>query len=354
MILTIISFIVMLSIIVIVHELGHLLTAKKFGVYCSEFSIGMGPVLYQRKGKRETKFSIRAIPVGGFVSMAGESEDGDKQNLEMMNVPYERTIQGIKAWKQIVVMLAGIVMNILLAWVIMVGITMYQGKVIVPSEPIVASVVKDSPAQKAGLKEGDKLIEISNEDEKEAIDSYQTLIMYLQTNTGKSTLTLERDGKKMNVLITPIYNKESNSYMIGTSWQLETKDITPLEAIPYGTKSLINGSGDIFKSLGNIMRGKGLESLSGPVGIFKVTANSTKGGVLSLLSLTSLLSLNIAIFNLLPLPILDGGRVLIVAIERLWKRKISNMTQNIIMIASIAVIALIFVFSTYNDILRLF
>ena len=111
-IVNIIYFILILSVIIIVHELGHLIAAKRFGVYCKEFSIGMGPVVYQKQ-VGETAWSIRALPIGGFVAMAGEEDDDEAEELD---IPYERTLNGIKPWKQIVVMAAGAIMNVLLAW----------------------------------------------------------------------------------------------------------------------------------------------------------------------------------------------------------------------------------------------
>ena len=150
-IIGIIAFVVMLSVIVILHELGHFLVAKHFGVYCKEFSIGMGPSLYQKQGK-ETAFSIRAIPFGGYVMMAGE-EDGSQSEEDswLKDVPENRRLNGIEKWKQVCIMIAGIVMNILLAWIIYMGVALAQGYVVEDAKPVVYAVEEDSVAQKAGL-----------------------------------------------------------------------------------------------------------------------------------------------------------------------------------------------------------
>ena len=160
-IITLIIFILVLSVIIIIHEFGHLIAAKHFGVYCKEFSIGMGPVLVQKQGK-ETAWSIRALPIGGFVAMAGEEGEDEDDDL---NIPYERTINGIKPWKQIVVMAAGAIMNILLAWVIFVGLTAYQGVVSVSNGAVISSVVEESAAEKGGLQAGDEIIYVQNGEE---------------------------------------------------------------------------------------------------------------------------------------------------------------------------------------------
>ena len=155
-VLGILAFVVLLSVIIIIHGLGHLITAKKFGVYCHEFSIGMGPRLWHHQFK-ETTLSLRAIPFGGYVMMAGE-DDGSEEVEEMKNVPENRRLNGIAAWKQVIIMAAGAFMNIMLAWVILIGINMVQGYVVVDTDPIIYEVQEGSPADTAGLQAGDEII----------------------------------------------------------------------------------------------------------------------------------------------------------------------------------------------------
>lgn len=190
-------FVLILGAIVIVHEFGHLLAAKKFGVYCKEFSIGMGPLLWQKQ-KGETAWSIRALPIGGFVAMAGEDEESDEK--DELDIPFERTLNGIKPWKQVIVMAAGAFMNVLLAWLIFIGITAYQGSVSVPPKPIVASVVENSPAQKAGFHVGDEIIRLENKSKKETLtpDSTREIMEFLHISRG-ITYTVLRDGKQVTL-----------------------------------------------------------------------------------------------------------------------------------------------------------
>ena len=157
-VLSFIYFILILSVIIIVHELGHLIAAKKFNVYCKEFSIGMGPVVWQKQ-KGETAWSIRAFPIGGFVAMAGE--EGEEEDTDE-DIPFERTINGISPLKQIVVMGAGAFMNIVLAWLIFIGITAWQGAVSVPSKAIVQTVAPIILAEKAGFQVGDEVVKIQS------------------------------------------------------------------------------------------------------------------------------------------------------------------------------------------------
>ena len=151
--MTLLYFVIILGIIVFVHELGHLITAKMFGVYCKEFAIGMGPKIKSWQ-KGETLYSLRALPVGGFVAMAGE------EGVDIEEIPAERTIKGIAPLKRIIVMLAGIMMNILLAWVIFVGVFIYQGARSLPPQPIVAGVVSGSVAETAGFLAGDEIVKV--------------------------------------------------------------------------------------------------------------------------------------------------------------------------------------------------
>lgn len=351
-IINIIYFFLILSVIIIVHELGHLIAAKKFGVYCKEFSIGMGPVIWQKQ-KGETAWSIRALPIGGYVAMAGENGIEGEDDDEDLDIPFERTINGIKPWKQIIVLAAGVIMNILLAWALFIGITAYQGAVIETGKPIIGSVQKDGAASKAGLKAGDEITKVVAKGHTEVPKSFDDIVEFLQNYPGKTTLTVLRDGKSLNFTLTPTYVKDESRYMLGVTQNSEVKKISLLESIPYGTQKMLTSVTSIFETLGNLLHGVGLNNLSGPVGIYQVTAQITKDGWVSTIALIGLLSVNVGIFNLLPIPILDGGRILIILIETLIGRKLNERVQNIIMMAGLLVIVGIMVFATWNDIARL-
>lgn len=352
MILTGIYFVLILSAIIIVHELGHLIAAKRFGVYCKEFSIGMGPIVWQRT-KGETAWSIRALPIGGFVAMAGE--DGEEEGEEL-SIPYERTINGIKRWKQIVVMAAGAFMNVMLAWIIFIGITAYQGAVSIPGEPIIATVTEGKPADKAGIKPGDKIVSIQSGDTIEKPSNWTDVSSFLLYHEGEVALTLERNDTLVNVKLKPYLDEKTGQPLIGVVQDPNSytyKEINLLEAIPYGTEKMLDSVSMIFESLGKIVQGIGLKNLSGPIGIFQVTSEVTSDGLLSSLSLVGLLSVNVGIFNLLPIPILDGGRIFILLIEALIGKRLSERVQNSIMMIGLIAIVGIMVLATWNDIARL-
>ncbi len=298
--LGILAFVVLLSVIIIIHELGHLITAKKFGVYCHEFSIGMGPRLWHHKFK-ETTLSLRAIPFGGYVMMAGE-DDGSEEDEEMKNVPKERRLNGIAAWKQVIIMAAGAFMNIMLAWIILIGINMVQGYVVVDTDPIIYEVQEGSPAEEAGLQPGDEIVALEAGGEVLRDMSTTRLNEQLQYYHDEAKLTVLRDGEEVSVNITPAYDEESKAWQIGAMLSARAEPITKLQAVGVATGQMGEYSTMIIRGIQNIVQGIGLDSVSGPVGIYQVTAETASMGLLPFLSLLALFSLNIGIFNLLPDP----------------------------------------------------
>ena len=351
-IMTVIYFVLILSVIIIIHELGHLIAAKHFGVYCKEFSIGMGPMIYQKQ-VGETAWSVRALPIGGYVAMAGETLEDDGEDEE--DIPFERTINGIKPWKQIIVMAAGAIMNILLAWVIFVGITAYQGQIAIPGSPVITSFSENSPAEKAGFKVNDEIIKVQNGTHSEKVDEFDDVVEFINYFQGETTFTVLRDGKEVEVKMTPVLDEEENIYKMGVYHDnYDVKKINLLEAIPYGTQKMVDSVSTILNSLGKLIQGIGLKNLSGPVGIFKMTDQITQTGFLTTMAFVGLLSVNVGIFNLLPIPILDGGRIFITLIEMLIGRKLSERVQNVIMTIGLVAIVALMLYATWNDLTRLF
>ncbi|MDF9824403.1 regulator of sigma E protease [Breznakia sp. PF5-3] len=350
-ILQILSFVILLGIIVLIHELGHFITAKRFGVYCGEFSIGMGPVLF-KKQIGETQYSLRLLPIGGFVSMAGEEDDTKKDE----NIPFERTINGIKTYKKVIVMLAGIIMNIILAWVIFIGLSMASGERVLPAEAAVGDVVKDSIADEAGFQPGDKITKLTFENgDSVSVDTFSDVVTQINYNPGETVFTIERDGKTLDLTATPEYNKQSKTYLVGIYGpKSKVEKISIGESFVYGTEDMVSSSTALFDSLGRIFQGKNLDQLSGPVGIFQVSAQAAESGLSVYLRLLAILSINIGVMNALPLPILDGGRVLITIIEKIRGRKLNEQLMNTLMWGGVLVLIALMVYATFNDVLKLF
>ena len=230
-IINILVFFVILGAIVLIHELGHFLTAKLFGVYCAEFSIGMGPKLFSKK-KGETDYQIRALPIGGYVAMAGEADQEDSELMK--DVPYERTLKGIKTWKKCIIMLAGVFMNFVLALVLLIGI--YSFVEVQTNTSEIGSVVKNNGAYNAGVQAGDTINKITINGEEHIIASFsdiQSVLsnenLQLDTDTVTMQIFLKRGNQNIEKTVEGKYNSESKSYVIGIT--AATKKLTFIEAI---------------------------------------------------------------------------------------------------------------------------
>lgn len=394
--ISLLAFIFMLGLIVIIHELGHFLAARAFGIHCHEFSIGMGPAIYQRKGKN-TIFSIRAIPLGGYVSIASdtgeypeaeeaeddarevvdadysEASDELKQEIPVLSddktkekeadeeedwnakVPPEQKLDHRPAWQQVIVLLAGVTMNIVLALCLMAVFIGVRGYVPMPTEPVVAEVFENSPAQEGGLQPGDRIVKITAEDgstvEPKELDDVTEFLVY---NHGESVYTVLRDNQEVELKMTPQLNEESRFYLLGFSAAASFKEVHGLECIGYAWDELWDNTMLIFRSLGNLTQGKGTESLSGPVGIYKMTDQIVSYGWMPYIALCALISLNVGIFNLLPLPALDGGRIFILLFEKLFRKKMPRKAFEWAILGSYVLLFGLLIFATWNDIVNFF
>ncbi|MDI9518689.1 MAG: RIP metalloprotease RseP [Erysipelotrichaceae bacterium] len=346
----IIYFILLMSVIIIMHELGHLITAKIFNVYCYEFSLGMGPKLISKKWN-ETVYSIRALPIGGFVAMAGEDED-DRGIV----VPYERTIKGIDKWKQIIIMLAGVFMNFMLAWIVMSSVFLAEKVYVESPKPIVAGVMENSPAESAGFMEGDYIVKVTlNDGTVIKPDNFYDILPFTQMEKDEITYTILRGEETLEFKVTPKFYEEDNVYLVGILIPPgEIVEINLLNAFKYGASYLSDITKALFISLVRLLSGKGLDQLSGPVGIYTVTKETASLGISNFMMLIAVFSLNVGIFNLLPLPILDGGRALITLFEWITDKQLNKTIETVIMTIGWLLMISLMVFATWQDISRLF
>ena len=211
--MTIIYFLLLLSAIILIHEAGHLVAAKLFGVYCYEFSFGMGPVLLKHKGK-ETQYSLRALPVGGFVAMAGET-DGDEAYPDV-EVPAGRRLTEKKPWQKIIIMLAGVFMNFVLAFMIFSLVILHNGTFASSPKAVVSTVVENSPAEKAGFQSGDKILEITKKDGSSIKpETFMDMQAFSSGYADEETYKIDRDGEILSITLTPEYSEEQDAYLIG-------------------------------------------------------------------------------------------------------------------------------------------
>ncbi len=302
MLLTILYFALILGLIVFVHEFGHFFFAKLFGIYVYEFSLGMGPVIFQKKGKNgETVYSLRAIPIGGFCSLAGEGNDDDKK------IPKNRLLQSKPVWQRFLVMFFGAGNNFLLALIVLFFIGLTTGSPI-ESQPIVKEVTIDSPAETAGIMPGDMILEVDGN----KVSNYDDFQIYLYMSKGETELVVLRDSKEETIKVTPLTEEEKKEqqkdYNYGFSFEPNIKnEYGFFSAVKYSFRkfgSLVKQMFLTFKGL--FTGGISVKELSGPVGIFSAVDQSKDNGVSNLFSLLALLSLNVGFVNLIPFPAFDG------------------------------------------------
>lgn len=334
-IITVLVAILAFGIIVFIHELGHFLFAKKAGVRIHEFAIGMGPKIYSFK-KGETTYSVRLLPLGGYVAMEGEDSDskdprafGNKSILQRASILF-----------------AGPFFNIILAVIIFIPVFMYIGN---PSTTL-REVMDNSIAQKAGIEAGDTITEINGKD----IKTWDELSKGIQDSHGKElTITINRDGKDKDVKVTP--ELKDGNYLIGIYPQNE-KDIAG--AFVNAMKATVNMIVGMVTLVGQLITGnlpKGMEgAVAGPIGVISIVADATKVGLINVLYLAGVISLNLGVLNLLPIPALDGGRLFFLLIEFLrGGKKIDPEKEGMVNVIGFAALMLFMLFVTYKDIVRL-
>ena len=346
---TTIYFILMLSAIILIHELGHFLMARLFNVYVYEFALGMGPQILKWQGK-ETVYSLRLFPLGGMVVLAGDDQkDAD------FEIPNNRLVSAIAGWKKILIFLAGPLMNFILAWVIFVGIYTNLGYVFDPPPAVINGVIEDSPAEKAGFEFGDQILKISFADGTsiEPKDFYE-IIQHTQLHTDETVYTIRRNDEEIEIKVLPVYNETEDRYLVGMLLPESNKRaIDFLGAIQEGSKDFMTSTTAMVEVLQNMLRGIGLKNLSGPVGIYTMTEQQISYGLISFLSLVALLSVNVGFMNLLPVPMFDGGRILLILIETIIGRRLPEKLEIGLMYGSLALIVALFIFVTFNDVSRL-
>lgn len=347
-ILNILLFIVILGFIVFVHEFGHFIFAKMTGVYVYEFALGMGPKLFGKKGK-ETEYTLRAIPIGGFCQLAGEDVDDD----ESKEVPKDRRLQSKSCFKRFLIMFFGAGNNFISAILILFFIALIWGGT--SMKPNVSSVEKGLPAQIAGLEKGDVITEINGHHISTSDD--MSLYLAVADPTEKSEVKVtKKDNSTATYQIQPkkVKEKGQTTYRYGIGINQE-KTHGFVSAVQYS----IQKTGSIFKQMavtvGYLFTGGiKISQLSGPVGIYSIVGEQSRAGIASVLYLVAFLSINVGFINLLPLPAFDGGHILFIIIEKIKGSPVKPKTENMIHTIGLILLMLLMVFITFNDILKLF
>lgn len=344
--MTLVYFILVLGITVLIHEFGHFIFAKKAGVYVYEFSIGMGPQIFKfRRKNDDTVYSIRLLPIGGFVSMAGEDLEVDKK------IPKDKQLCN-KSWSErFLVLIAGIVFNFLLAIIILFTIGLING---VPKNQLeIKEIGEDYYITDTNIKVGDVITELNDK----KINSYEQLSLELAVNNGKNIeLTVDQNGKENTYIVEPtkVEKDGKTSYIYGFSLSNDKK-YGIFNSIKYAfvkTGNLVDQMVSIIKYL--VLGKLSLNNLTGPVGIFQVVDQAKSAGFINVIYLIAYLCINVGFINFIPFPAFDGGRILFLIIEKIKGSKVNPKVENTIHTVGFALLMLLMVFITYNDIIRIF
>jgi len=344
-----ISFLIVLSILVIVHEFGHFIVAKRLGVRVEKFSFGFGPKLFSIK-KGETEYLISAIPLGGYVKMGG-----DEPWEKLSNQRWEFLSRSV--FDRFKIIFAGPLLNYILAFLLFSVIFMFGSPTLTTE---VGGLLTDYPAKAAGILAGDKIVSVDGKPVKFWEDMTAAIHKH---SDGDLVLGVERSGKALEVRVKPTVRTTKDIF--GSTVKVALIGVTPSQAIgkerysffqafAMGGKKLVQLTTLTYKALWSILTGRVSmkESMTGPIGIFVITGQAAKMGFIYILHLMGILSASLAIFNVLPLPILDGGHILFLFIEKLRGRPLSLKAQEVIANIGVAFLILLTVFIFYNDIIK--
>jgi regulator of sigma E protease len=349
--LTAIIFLIVLGILIVVHEFGHFIVAKKIGVRVEKFSLGFGPRLITKK-KKDTEYSISAIPLGGYVKMAGDNlEEFQGKSDEYFAKP-----PGKRFWIIVFGPLLNYLLGFLLFWLIFfVGYPTLTTKV--------GGLIDGLGAKSAGIQVGDRIIAVDGE----AVDYWEDLQKIIQSKkeATRVRLFLLRETREYAIdvfireqKVDDALGQKRNVGLLGITASDEIKEVRHgfLKSFSLGLRKTFDLTVLTFKALGMMLTGKlsMKDSITGPLGIFYITSQAARLGAIALMHFMAVLSVSLAIFNLFPLPVLDGGHILFLVIEKARGRTLSIKTERIINQIGLTLIMSLALFVTYNDVMRFF
>lgn len=338
-VISILVAILVFGLLIFVHELGHFLTAKACGIKVNEFALGMGPVILKHQ-KGETQYALRLFPIGGFVSMEGEDEESSD----------DRAFNRKPVWKRILVVVAGAFMNLLCGFlIVIVMVSTWQNM----ASTTVAKFQDNSMSHKTGLNVGDKILSINGATIH--IDT-DVILSLIEDSDGKVEMVVERNGKPVELhnVQFPLVSDGNNGKVMQQDFWVYPQQKTPLSVIRYSFYWTIAMIKFVWVTFISLFTGRfGLKDLAGPVGTTAAIGQAVSQGIGSLLYFVALIAVNLGVVNLFPLPALDGGRLFFLLIELIRRKPIKPKYEGYIHFVGFALLMLLMVVVTYNDILRL-
>ena len=339
MLLTILSCIFVFGVLITVHELGHFMVAKAVGMRVDEFAIGFGPKLYERT-EGETQYSLRLLPLGGYNRIYGmePGEDADPRAFNTQTL-----------WKRMAVILAGSGMNLLLPLFIFFGIFFFHGIQEPVNEPVLGGVVPKFAAEAAGLRQGDRMLTMNGV----PLKTWQDLRAQVAASADKPLVAeVERDGKTFTATLHLTPHPETGQPFAGVIASTRMRNVGFGESVLRAFQSEKYILAEMYQSLYHILTGKQAAEVSGPIGVAKLAGQVAERGLVTLLNFLAMLSLNLAVINLLPLPALDGGHFFLLLIEGVTGHKFGEKAMENIQKVGIALILTVTLIATYQDLMR--
>ena len=346
-IVAVIALMVVLGVVVFIHELGHFFAARASGVRVDKFSIGFGPAIIKWHDKHGTQWQVACLPLGGYVSIYGQEMMFDRKAYA--ELPADKKVGhylSAPAWKQFIIVAAGVTMNFILAWFIYSGVAMFHPKKV--QLPVVGQVIQESVAFKAGVKPGDVIVRIDGE----KITNWGELIIAKEIASNRNANVIVVRGEKLvNVELSPA--ERWGLIADGSKTELRKKGF--FGGLLTGARETYYQSKTVVVVLKQIITGeRSSKQLGSFITIAQVSGKAMEAGIFAWLSIIALLSVNLAVINLLPLPVLDGGYLLILVIEGITRRKLQGRAMEYVIIAGWLLIAGLFILTMWNDLVRVF
>ncbi|WP_444498775.1 RIP metalloprotease RseP [Veillonella seminalis] len=338
--LTIFATIFVFGIIVFIHEFGHFITAKASGMRVDEFAIGFGPAI-AKKRKGETLYSIRAIPLGGYNKIAGMDPEEPLDDRSFLNKP---------VWKRFIVIAAGAVFNFLLAIVIFFMIYAVNGIQTPSMEPVVGNMMSNSPAMTAHMTVNDRIVSINGKPVNEWTDISKSL---QGTANTLVPIVVNRDGVNQELTVIPEAVGNEGRAVIGINPVMNSMPLNVAEAVVQSLHTTGFVLVSMVDGIWSMITGHTNAELAGPIGVAQMAGQVAESGFANLLQFTALLSLNLGVINLLPIPALDGGHLIVLIIEGITRRRLPAKALQYIQMTGIVILLALFVYATTHDISRL-
>ncbi len=358
-VLYILVAILLLGILIAVHEFGHFIAARLTGIEVREFSIGFGPKILSFKGRKhpETTYSLRALPLGGFNSFSGEDDTGEEWKTNPKAFPNR------PVWARMITVLMGPGMNFVLAFIVLLVWVWIGGvQVAATVEPWISSVESGSPAEAAGIMTGDVVLTVNGADVQDGtMDTMTSAIGAWREGDAPLELTIRRGEETVTAEVTPFLDETEHRYRVGIGISgrvltVERRAVGFIEAVSFAWDRTVYVGGTIARALRDLLTtGKGFEDTAGPVGTVSIiTEQVREGGFEAFLNLLVMISVNLGLVNLLPIPSLDGARFLFLVLELIRRKPVKPEREAIVNLVGLAILLGVMVIFTFRDVIKLF